>query len=935
MLEKFNQWLRPPIFPGDVEKTEQARLLNRILLYILVILFFVAIVATLVSSYREIVLGILLALFLISLFSRYLLLRRRFELAGQIMAVSTWIVIWGVALYSDGIASAAMASLISITIVFGLLLRNDIGNKMMFASIVAASILTIIHQVGMPLPRYFEFSYIENWLAFTASMIMVGMGMNFGLGRLENALAQARRRVEVMTHQSDAMFRAMFENIDDGIIFSDAEGLASYRSPVYQRIDGYSTMDWGGLNDFEQTHPEERDLLRKTWATVLQNPTEPIRVEYRIRHKNGSWVWVQTIFQNLLSDPDIQSIVLTTRDITEKRNIEEALKLNEQKYSALFNNSAVPAALTKLPEGTFVDVNQAFLNDFGYDRHEIIGKTSLEIGMARPEERAETVSALAKNGVANNVEKHIYTRAGEERIALINVRKMKLGSQDFAITTIHDITERKKSERAQAEAYEKMEKLFEILPVGVSVLDRERNIVKQNPALERILQITADGLARGDYLRRAYVRSDGSPMPENEFASYRVLQGEPNALDVETGVVREDGEIIWVNVSAIAVPFSDWSTVVVTSDITERKRSEQALLESEERYRSLIEQSADGIALTDENGILIEWNRAQAELTGLPREEALGRPSWKVQLRLTPGENLEKFSPESIQASMKSIFTSGVSPYLYKPMEFDIATLTGERRTIVQTSFPVKAGNRYRLGIIARDVTERRRMEKALRQHDADVLQSALEERQRMARELHDSVGQVLGYVGFQADAARQLYAAGRNAEADAQLARLASVAQDAHADVREYILNLRVAPDMHKPFFEEVKKYLESYSRNYDIKTDLEVGAEVREDLFDVPSRLQLFRIMQEALSNTRKYAASNHVTVSFEVKDTLARMAVQDDGSGFDPDQVAADGRPHFGLSFISERAEQLGGSAHVRSAPGEGTRILVEIPCKKGDS
>jgi len=147
--------------------------------------------------------------------------------------------------------------------------------------------------------------------------------------------------------------------------------------------------------------------------------------------------------------------------------------------------------------------------------------------------------------------------------------------------------EHKRAEIELKENKDKLELLFDILPVGVSALDNGRKIVKQNKALEEILSISKDGLENGDYRNRKYLRADGTTMPMEEFASTRVFQGESAALNVETGVVKEDGSVTWVNVSAIASPFADWNAVMVTSDITERKQVEEKIQRQLEHLATL------------------------------------------------------------------------------------------------------------------------------------------------------------------------------------------------------------------------------------------------------------------------------------------------------------------------------------------------------------
>jgi PAS domain S-box-containing protein len=190
------------------------------------------------------------------------------------------------------------------------------------------------------------------------------------------------------------------------------------------------------------------------------------------------------------------------------------------------------------------------------------------------------------------------------------------------------------------ESKEQLEMLFNLLPVGVSVLDRERRVVLNNPALERILGVSQEGLLRGDYWERRYLHPDGSPMQPEEFASGRVLAGEASALQVETGVVKENGEVVWTEVSAAACPLGDWSMVIVTQDVTPRRLALQTYQEKLDEFQRVIECSPDAIFVVDRDYRL-----------------ALSNPAHQAALRLTGSRGIEPgecvlaadYSPEALE----------------------------------------------------------------------------------------------------------------------------------------------------------------------------------------------------------------------------------------------------------------------------------------------
>lgn len=142
---------------------------------------------------------------------------------------------------------------------------------------------------------------------------------------------------------------------------------------------------------------------------------------------------------------------------------------------------------------------------------------------------------------------------------------------------LHGAAEHKELHEAISAGEEKWQKLFMILPVGVTILDKERKIVDINPAIERILSIDKKGLRAGAHKNRVYLRSDGTVMPPDEFPSLRAIKEQKIIEHVEIGVVKEDGSTVWTDVSAAPLSLSDAACVVVTADISYHKKMERML----------------------------------------------------------------------------------------------------------------------------------------------------------------------------------------------------------------------------------------------------------------------------------------------------------------------------------------------------------------------
>ena len=226
--------------------------------------------------------------------------------------------------------------------------------------------------------------------------------------------------------------------------------------------------------------------------------------------------------------------------------------------------------------------------------------------------------------------------------------------------------------------------------------------------------------------------------------------------------------------------------------------------------------------------------------------------------------------------------------------------------------------------VVLHDVTEIRRAEATLLRHERAL--TAAREREHMARDLHDSIGQTLAHAAMQADAARQLLATGRASEADVLLARLADVARESHRDVRGYILELHAGPSAQQPLVDTLRRYLDRFSEHHAIRTELRVDQPGATFELAADQAIQVFHVVQEALSNARRHAGASLIRVNLETGARGLRVTVVDDGRGFDVGAVDGTG---FGLRFMRERADELDGRLVLGSRPGEGTQVVLEVP------
>ena len=208
---------------------------------------------------------------------------------------------------------------------------------------------------------------------------------------------------------------------------------------------------------------------------------------------------------------------------------------------------------------------------------------------------------------------------------------------------------------------------------------------------------------------------------------------------------------------------------------------------------------------------------------------------------------------------------------------------------------------------------------------------AVLEERERLAQEMHDSLAQVLGYLHLKAQATKRHLNGGELARADDELADMASLAHEAYLDVREAILGLRETVSPSRGILGTLREYLQKFRRQAGITAEIEVEGDV-EPQFRPEAEVQLVRVIQEALTNIRKHARANEARIRITRGPDEIGISIEDKGRGFDP-AILTDETPRFGVRTMRERVERVGGRFQIESSPGQGTTVRIYLPVVEG--
>ena len=712
-----------------------------------------------------------------------------------------------------------------------------------------------------------------------------------------------RKRAEETLAQSEHRLRAIVETDPECVKVLDKEG-----SLLEMNRAGLAMIEAGSLDQVRGKPVEEivvsehRAAFRALTQRALRG--EPGTLQFEIVGLKGTRRWLETHAVPLRDvRGEITGLLGVTRDITERRETEEALRLRDRAVAASQNGILITDP--NQPDNPIVYVNPAFESMTGYASEEVLGKNCRFLQGTDYDQPAlqELRSALGEVRPCTVVLRN-YRKDGAlfyNKLSISPVRDEE-GSLTGFIGVQENVTERR---RAEEELHASLKELADLKfaldeSAIVAFTDQRGRITYVNDRFCEISKYSRDELIGQDhriinskYHPREFIRNLW-----RTIAQGRVWRGELRNR-------AKDGSIYWVDTTI--VPFLNergkpYQYVAIRSEITDRKRSEEELRESNTLLRSVIEGTNDAIYLKDAWGRYLMVNSTAAEVIGRPIEEILGN------------DDAQLLPPEVARPLMKidrEVMTTGEARKLEESLP-----VAGAVRTFYSTKAPYRDHRDEVAGVIgvSSDITELKKAEEELRE-----IREA--ERARLARELHDVVLQDLTY-------ALQTVQSSRSAPADgddgSDLDDAATALRRSVHGLRGALQDLRTEEESGGSFVRLVESLVELNRRmNPGCEVEFNVDESFSEKLPEKTGK-ELLRIVQEALANARRHAGARRVSVAAGSSGEKLWVEVSDDGRGFDREEVSAG----LGTRGMRERARALGGELRVTSKPGEGTTVRFEL-------
>jgi PAS domain S-box-containing protein len=424
--------------------------------------------------------------------------------------------------------------------------------------------------------------------------------------------------------------RALTENSWDAIALFGTDGTILYGSASTPQILGYSLVEFVGRNAFELIHEEDQALVTERLTLSLQQPGAHVPVYARVRHKNGEWRWLEGVFTNMLDEPSVRAIVNNYHDFTDRKRDEDALHTSESRNTAIIESS-LDALITIDYLGRILEFNPAAQEIFGYTLSEAVGKEMAEL-IIPPSLREQHRRGLAQylsTGEAKVLGKRIEITGmradGTEFPVELTINRIKGEEPPVFTGFIRDISGRKLTEEILVASEERFRLVVEAAPSAMIAVDHAGKINLVNAKAQELFGYPPEELVGRpvEMLVPERFRS-GHPNYRQNFLAQPTNR--PMGAGRDLFGLHKDGREIPIEIGLTPYESSESQfTIALIVDITERKRAEQSLKASEERFRLIVEAAPSAIIAVDAAGKINLVNAKAQELFGYSSEELLGR----------------------------------------------------------------------------------------------------------------------------------------------------------------------------------------------------------------------------------------------------------------------------------------------------------------------
>jgi PAS domain S-box-containing protein len=809
-------------------------------------------------------------------------------------------------------------------------------------------------------------------------------------------ILQRSQTFEKALRESEERYRLTFEQAAVGIAHTSKDGHFLRVNPKLCEIVGYSQEILRKLTMREITHPADLKVELGQSEKVAAGELDQYSTEKRLIRKDGSSVWVnQTISAVRESDNRLNYFVCVIEDITERKKAELALADAARHQKALFHLADHLHRATSADE-TFSAAIEAILGALECDRASILlfdelGRLQFvswcglsadyrvaTAGHSPWHQGDRNPQPIAINDVeASELEPSLKATVKDEGIGALayvplvsngkligkfmayfnNPHVFSESDLELGLTISRQLVfafERQRGAEALRQSEERFREIVETSPECVKLVSFDGKILHMNAAGLAMVGASSLDAVVGQNVYDLIVPED-----QERFRAFneKVCRGEKGSLEFEISSFLGGRRQMDTRAVPLRQPDGQVVQLAISRDVTVRKRAERTT----GLLAAIVDSSDDAIISKNLNGVITSWNRGAERLFGYTAEEAIGQhitliipadrrsEETEILARLRRGERIDHFETVRVRKDRTLLDIS----LTISPLKDLNGNVTGASK-------------------VARDITERKRAEQALRdsenrlrslserldsevrartreleQRNADVLRQSEqlrelswqmlriqdEERRHIARELHDSAGQLLTVL------AMNMSTLIRKAQEEAP--ELAESAEEARELVHQLTSEIRTNSYLlHPPLLDEegLRSAISWYVRGLTERSGLEIAFKISEGFGRLPHEMELaiFRLVQESLTNIHRHSGSKRATIEISRTPEQVLLEVQDEGKGISREKLAdiQSRGAGFGIRGMRERARQFNGEMTIESS-GKGTLFRVTIPVSKKEA
>jgi PAS domain S-box-containing protein len=708
------------------------------------------------------------------------------------------------------------------------------------------------------------------------------------------------------------IFRDIFNASPIGIAVENLEGQPLFVNRAFCSMLGFTEEELRTKHCVDFSPPEDAE---KDWALFQQlraGSIDHYQLDKRYFRRDGSLVWGSLSISLLKSSPS-PLVLAMVQDITDKKKAEET----RFRYAAVVESSDDAIASGTL-DGIIVSWNTGAQKIYGYTEAEAVGKPiSMLVPPELPDEESKILETLKAGGRIEHFETVRVSKTGKRINVSLSISPIKDSrGRTVGVSGIaRDITERKRAEEALRLSEERLRLAQQAARIGTFERDVRTGRITWAEGLEPLYGLSPGSL---DGKTPEFVKDLIHPNDRQRVAQLirqALKTGQPT--EGEWRAIWPDGSVHWI-VSRWRVLMDDSGeplrVVGVNLDITERKRAEEAIKESEQRFRLVADAAPVMIWMAGLDKRPTYFNRPWLDFTG--------RSETDLQNGLAALVHPEDY------AKCHEIYCRGFDQRQPFRKECRLRRHDGQYRWMLDIGVPRFHQDGSFAGYIGSciDITEQKLAEETLSSISRKLIEAQEQERTWIAREMHDDINQRLSVAAMELD--RQ----GQNLQASADELRWSM------AEVYKQISEL--SSDIHSMSHRLHSLKLDSLGlaaagKSFCCELAERHDVEVRFSSERVPRKLPeaislcLFRVLQEALQNAVKHSGVRHFRVSLVGSTSQIALIVCDEGRGFRPEEVGP--RGGLGLTSMKERLNLVGGKFEIDAKPSRGTIIRAFVPLK----